>query len=408
LGRYAQFTTGAQVSALHFSWLDKLDHIWLHVRYLATSTFAFPFLPIAFVGLAWRLVTGKRDSWLLVGAIFTVALAILAIYGQKSGYYGFGQSIVRSSFVRYSLPVYALLSVAAGAFFLDTSRVFRAGTIGVMLPIALIGIVVTVGVAQSYDSGVYGFNRLNGLRQDDQAAWNRIEPFLDASRVTPLVIGGPSVEKLIDRKYELYFINYDGILPAPYRLPVIIPVAQQAADERDVYLIASDVNPEDKQLVVTLNALYRPEQVLHAGEFRILRLNLDPANYTLAYVDVWNTYGALDRWVVTPEGYLKTKVDTSYVQLLPPVDADANGRVDQDVTLEFELLDSGPNVATISALDSREGWRPLPLWTSRLEQTGAWRTVTVSLKKGAYLQGRLIVSPGVTLRSIGIVALGPK
>lgn len=407
LGRYAQFTTGAQVSALHVSWLAKLNNEWFHVRYLASSTFAFPFLPVAFVGLAWRLVTGKRDIWLLVGAILTVALAILAIYGQKSGYYGFGQSIVRSSFVRYSLPVYALLSVAAGAFFLDTSRVFRAGMIGVMLPIALIGIVVTVGVAHSYDSSVYGFNRLNTLRQDDQAAWKQIEPFLGASHVTPLIIGGPSAEKLIDRKYELNFINYDPLWPW-LRMAVLVPVAQQASYERSVYLIASDVNPDDKQLVVTLNTLYRPEQVLRVGEFRILRLDLDPANYTLAYVDVWNTYGALDRWLVTPDGYLKTEADTSYVHLLAPVDADGNGRVDQDVTIEFEVLDSGPDVATISALDSRESWRPLPLWTSRLEQTGAWRTVTVSLKKGDYLRDQLIVSHGVTLRSIKVVALGTK
>ncbi len=408
LQSYAQFATGASGSVSNFSWLDKLDHEWFHVRYLASSTFAFPFLPLAFVGLAWRLVAGKRDIWLLAGAIATVALAVLAIYGQKLGYYGVGQSIVRSSFVRYSLPIYALLSVAAGAFFLDTSRVFRAGMLAAMLPLALIGIVVTVGVAHSYDSGVYGFNRLSGFRQDDRAAWSEIEPFLDTNQVRPLVIGGPSAEKLIDSKYEPYFINYDIIPPFYGGYTVILPIAQQAAQERDVYLIASDVNSHDKQLVVTLNTLYRPEQVLQAGAFRILRLHLDPANYTLAYVDVWNTYGALDRWVVTADGYLKTKVDTSYVQLLAPVDADGNGRVDQDVTIEFELLDSGPDVATISGLDSRESWRPLPLWTSRLEQTGAWRTVTVSLKKGEYLQGQLIVSPGVTLRSIKIVALGTK
>src|SRR4029077_7432244 len=131
---------------------------------------------------------GKRDIWLLVGAIFTVTLAVLAVYGKKSDYYGFGQPIVRSSFVRYSLPIYALLSVAAGAFFLDAARVFRVGVIARMLPAALIAIVVTVGVAHSYDSNVYGFNQLNSLRQEDQAAWNRIEPFLEESHVTPLVI----------------------------------------------------------------------------------------------------------------------------------------------------------------------------------------------------------------------------
>jgi hypothetical protein len=61
-------------------------------------------------------------------------------------------------------------------------------------------------------------------------------------------------------------------------------------------------------------------------------------------------------------------------------------------------------VATISALDSRVSWRPVALWSSQLEQTGAWQTVTVSLKEGEYLQGQLIVSTSVTLRSIKVVA----
>jgi hypothetical protein len=405
LKAYAQFSTGGQGTVSAAALPNKVSHLWFHFRYLASSTFAFPFLPLAFVGLTWRVLAGKRDIWLLVVGIFTVTLSILLIYGQKyNNYYGFGLPIVRSSFVRYSLPIYALVAVAAGAFFLDTSSIFRTGTVGAMLPIALIGIVVTVGVAHSYDADVYGFNRLNGYRQDDRAAWSKIEAFLDTSKVTPLVIGGTSAEKLIDSKYERYFINYDGILPAAYRMPVIIPVAQQAARERDVYLIASDVNQDDKKLMVAFNTIYRPQDVLRVGEFHVLRLRLDPASYTLAGVDVWNTDEALDRWSVTADGYLKTIADNAYVQLLSPLDVNGDGRVDQDVTVEFAILDSGPPVATISELNSDQGGQPAGLWSAPLLQTATWRTATFTLKKGDMLQGLFALSSGVTIRSIKIVA----
>ena len=407
LESYAQFATGAHGSVSNFSWLEKLDHEWFHVRYLASSTFAFPFLPLAFAGLAWRLAAGKRDIWLLAGAIFTVALAILAIYGQKNDYYGVGQSIVRSSFVRYSLPVYALLSVAAGAFLLDTGRVFRAGTLTAMLPFTLIAIVVTVGVAHSYDSSVYGFNRLNGFRQDDRAAWSEVESFLDTNRVRPLVIGGPSAEKLVDSKYELYFINYDP-LTAVGRWAVIEPVVEQAVRERNVYFVASNSNAADKALLDYLYATFTPKEVLRTGAFSVTLWRMHPAQYELFAVDVWNTSGAFDRWSLTADGYLESNAESNYVQLVQ-VDGDGDGRVDQDVTLEIELLDSGPDEFTISGLDSREGSRPpVPLVSGPLNQTGTWRTVTFSLRMGEHLRSQLDVSPGLTIRSIKVVAVGTK
>ncbi len=404
LQHYAQFSTGTDAIS-GVSLLAKLNHVWFHVRYLASSTFAFPFLPIAFVGLAWRVAARKRDIWLLIGAILTVTLAVLAIYGQRyNNYYGFGQPIVRSSFVRYSLPIYALLAVAAGAFFVDARHVVRGGLTATVLPVALIAIITTIGVAHSYDWSVYGFNRLNTYRDDDRAAWSGIEAFLDTDQVRPLVIGGPSAEKLIDAKYEPYFINYDSI-PALFRIPVLLPVAQQAARERDVYLITGS-NQNDSQLLLSFYARYRPQEVLDVGEFRLYRLRFDPANYALGFVDVWSTYDAINRWAVTDSGLLMSKAGNSYVDLLPAMDSDHDGRVDQDVTVQFEVLDSGPSSISISALDSRQSGQPVTLVSEKLAQTGAWRTFTFTLKKGEYLQNLLVVSPGVTIRSIAIVAVG--
>jgi hypothetical protein len=403
LGHYAPFFTdvGRGEPVSNFNLLDQLNTVWFHVRYLASSTFAFPFLPLAYVGLTWRAVAGKRDIWVLVGAILTVTLAILAIYGHRSNhYFGFGQPIVRSSFIRYSLPIYALLAVAAGAFFLDARRVFRGAVAAAVMPIALIVIVVTVGVAHSYDGGVYGFNRLNGYREGDRAAWSKIRPLLEAEQTTPLLIGGEGAAKLLDTKYERFFIDYVSNGET-------IPVAQQAAKERSVYVITSDSDPQDNQLQTTLYTLYRPQMLLHAGEFRVHQLLLDPAKYVLSYVDVWNTSGAFDRWS-TADGYLESNAANNYVQLVP-VDVDGDGLLDHDVTLEIELWDSGPDEFTISGLDSREGSRPpVPLVRGPLNQTGTWRTVTFSLRTGEHLRSQLDVSPGLTISSIKVVAMGTK
>jgi hypothetical protein len=129
LGRYADFSIGGDAPTSASGWLGKLRNEWFHVRYLASSTFAFPFLSLAFIGLAWRTVAGRRNGWLLVGLLLVAAVATLGIYGQGDhNYYGYGQGVVRASFVRYALPVYAALAVAVGAFLLDASRVLRSAS----------------------------------------------------------------------------------------------------------------------------------------------------------------------------------------------------------------------------------------------------------------------------------------
>ena len=408
LRRYADYSTGGGTPDSAAGWLQRLDHEWFHVRYLASSTFAFPFLALAFTGLAWRVAARKRDTWQLIALLVMVTTAVLVIYGQKSqNYYGYGQPVVRSAFIRYALPVYALLGVAAGAFLLDATRALRGAAIGWVIPAALLGVVATVGIGHSYDAGVYGFNRLNALRESDRSSWGQIEAFLDQSEAKPLVIGGPSVEKLVDIKYENYFINYDTIPPF-LRMPQIRAVVEQAAQERHVYVVTSKSNAADKQLLVYLYSVYAPKKAFSTGTFNVTLWRTGPANYVLFGVDVWNTYGAFDRWTVTDAGHLLPVGENNYVQALGGVDHDGDGRVDRDVTLQFEFLDNGPEEATISGLDPRVSWPPVVLWSSKLDQTGLWRKATVVLKKGEYLEQQLLVSKGLTLKSITLVALGPE
>lgn len=402
LSRYAEYSSATAPSNAHL--LDQIRHLWFHARFLGSSTFAFPFLALGLVGVTWRAANGRRGTWLLAGVLATTVLAVLFIYGRESNnYYGFGQTIVRSSFVRYSLPVYAMLGLATGAFALETSRLLRGNAVARALPIALVGVILVAGVAKSYDADVYGFNRLNSYREDDRAAWSQMKPLFAKELQTPLLIGGPSSEKLIDSDYEKYYINYTTI-PDPYQASTVATVAQRASADRPVLLIMSEANAQDMMFQTYFYTRYHVSEVARIGSFSIQRVSFVPVKYALGYVDVWNTYYALSRWAITPEGMLQAVQSNAYIQL-PPVDANGDGRVDQDVTVQLEVQDTGPAQAAIYGIDSRTN-APVALWQTQLQQTPDWLTVRVTLPQGDYLTDHLISGKGLIFRAIGIVAVG--
>jgi hypothetical protein len=386
------------------SLIDEAKNMVFHFRYLASSTFAFPFVAIAFIALAWRIAAGRRYGWLLA-AVAAVATAIIVfVYGRLShNYYGYGQPIVRSSFIRYALLFYAIASIAAAAFFLDAMRALQGRRFAMALPVALLGIVVTIGIAQSYDAKVYGFNRLNDYRSSDENTWNEIKTFLDSRPTKPVIVGGPSAEKLIDTDYEHYAINIDT-LPLLYRDFVLFPVLQRADQERDVYVITSPGNPDDKAFRFDLYSKYTPMEVLRIGDFRVYLLNQRPPSYALGGIDVWMTYGAYDRWAVTPGGYLKSTADTPYFQLTNAFDVNHDDRFDQDVILRVQFLDKSDKPKfSISALDSRQDWQPIEILSGTFGNTGQMRTFDIRLPKGAYYKGEFIASPGITFGLIGVL-----
>jgi hypothetical protein len=405
LGRYGDYSTGALDSASNVDLTAQVSNLWYHFRYLASSTFAFPFVGLALLGATWRIAVGRRPTWLLATGIITVTVAVLVIYGRNANnYFGYGQPIVRSSFVRYSLPIYAMLAVATGAFALEAQRLFRGAAATGVLTIALLGTVVVAGVAKSYDADVYGFNRLNEYRHQDQLAWSSIKSVLDGQPQKPLVIGGPSIEKVIDSDYERFFINYDAI-PDLVRVPMIVSVGQQAAAERPVVLLLSQSNPLDMQLLSLLYTQYRPQQILQAGEFTVETISFLPTQYKLTFVDVWNTHDALNHWRVTSDGYLESIGGDSYIALPPQLDANHDGQLDFDMTISLELLDQGSRVVSIAGLTPRSR-QQVTLWSQPLGETHEWRTATVELHKGDSLQTQLVASEGLTIRSMAVTAAG--
>jgi hypothetical protein len=137
----------------------------------------------------------------------------------------------------------------------------------------------------------------------------------------------------------------------------------------------------------------------------VQRVSFAPVQYTLGYINIWNTYEALSRWTITADGYLQTVLPNAYAEL-PRVDADGDGRVDHDWTVRFEVQDSGPATGVIYGIDSRTG-DAVPLWQAPLQRTGDWLTADVTLHRGDFLTSQLTASVGMTFRAIGITAVEP-
>jgi hypothetical protein len=272
--RYFLYVIGVSGSASNFHPAQKLDNIFFHVRYLGSSTFAFPFLALSFVGLVWWVLARRRNAWLLGSALGVSVAAIVLIYGhQHNNYYGFGLPIARASFVRYSLPIYGLLAIAGGAFFLETARMTRLSGAAMRYSFAVVVAVVgMVGIAHSYDWDVYGFNRLNYSREHDRRAWQHMDGILQGEDAPPLLIVGLNSMKLVDSSRYPNTINYSMLSPDAWD-ELLFPVVTQAQPDRRVYLAVSAIQAESAQALTAFDERYRITAVLHSGSWALYRVN---------------------------------------------------------------------------------------------------------------------------------------
>jgi len=276
LERYFLFAIGTSGSPSNFHGLTKLHDLWFHVRYLGSSTFAFPFLPVAFTGLAVMIAARQRQAWPLLLGVMITAMLIVGIYGkQHNNYFGYGLPIVRSSFVRYSLPVYALFAVAAGGFFLELGRILRPDARAALLLFsALVVILGGVGVAQTYDSRVYGFNRLNESRERDRDAWREIDATLQQEHSPVLLVVGENAMKLVPNDKYPNTINY-GQIPNDQWQADLMPVISTAVRFRQpVYLLLSEIQPESQYALDQFQTQFTVEQRLRYGPWGLYQIGL--------------------------------------------------------------------------------------------------------------------------------------
>ena len=268
LERYFLFVIGVSGSASNFHPADKLDNLAFHIRYLGSSTFAFPFLALAFTGLAWGVALRRANAWLHAAAVGVAVTAVLLLYGhQHDNYYGYGLPIARSSFVRYALPIYGLLAIAAGAFFVEVTRVARLrGAVARLSLVAFVVIVGIIGVARSYDSHVYGFNRLNESRDQDRSAWQQMDAVMRDQKQAVLLIVGPNSVKLVDASSYPHTINY-SVVPSWEEL--LYPVVSKAQRERHVYFVISTIQAESAQALAAFEQEFSMEPVLRSGNWAL-------------------------------------------------------------------------------------------------------------------------------------------
>jgi hypothetical protein len=384
--------------------IEKLDNVLYHARYLLTSTFAFPFLAAGLAGVAWRLAAGRRESWVLVAAIAATAGAVLLAYGhQADNYFGYGDPVVRSSFIRYALPVYALLAVAGAAFFLEAGRALLRSADRRMLAVAgsALVAVLAIGVFQSYDREVYGLNRLNDSREQDQTASASINSYLKA-RTLPVIVGGASGSKLLDQETHTQFVNYSP-LPAILRGALLWPVLEKGIGAGEAYAVLSDFSLDDRLFRQEIYVRYRAEQLVKSAGYRLLRLYPEAALFELDGATVWETFSAPDRWTVTRSGYLQTTNEFSYFESADLLDVDGNGTVDKDVIIQIEYWDFGETF-TLHGLDSGAGRTPVLLAEVTPSGNGDWLALEVPIHVGDQLRKEFYLSSDVSIRALRVLS----
>jgi hypothetical protein len=234
--RYVLHLLGTQTYA-DFSLSEKSGNWWYHLRYLAGSSFAFPLLVPGIAGLALGIARREWRAIQIAALLAIVVIFVVGLYGNQEGnYFGYGQNIVRSSFVRYSLPIYALAAVGIACGWAMVQRMATQHGLGGAAQVVLTLIVAggcVAGVRVSYDAKYYGFDRSNMLRE-----WGvRQHTFIDSVIETGLkehervlVLAGPRTSKLVDLSKYPDTIDYDQV-PAVYWDRAIAPAIRGAQDD---------------------------------------------------------------------------------------------------------------------------------------------------------------------------------
>jgi hypothetical protein len=272
--RYFLYVIGTQGSVSNFDFIDKIDNVLFHVRYLSSSIFAFPLLALGMTGVVWMVAARRRHALPVAIGVVTVAAYIILLYGQQEhNYFGYGQASTRSSFVRYSLPIYALLSIGVAAVFVEATRYLALRRTAVV-PMCLFGtaIVGLIGIALSYDFDVYGFNRLNRARERDGLAWERFEEVLSQSE-GPLLFAGVNSMKLIDGQDYPNVVNYSAV-PSGRLWPL---VTAALVDDRDTFLLTSKSQQESQHMALAFAYLYRMEAAVDSPAWTLWRIE-QPVN----------------------------------------------------------------------------------------------------------------------------------
>jgi hypothetical protein len=244
LERQLMFLVGAKGSLGEADLTALPGNYLFHLRYFLGSSFAFPLLIPVLAAIVVGVARGWRELRPLLAIAFAIVVLTTLLYGnQESNYYGYGENLVRNSFVRYLLLAYAMLAVMAGVALARTMRNVRLGAAStILVPVGTFAAIVGVGavsVSQANDWDRYGLSRLNLYRDVSRTQQEQLNAVMAPHRAeAPLVLAGFTTGKLIDLDDYPNVIDYSE-LPQQYREAEMPSLLERALEDRPVFLVGS-------------------------------------------------------------------------------------------------------------------------------------------------------------------------
>ena len=335
--RYALYLLGAERSVGTADLLGLPGNYWFHIQYFVRSSFAFPLLIPILIGLIVGVARGWQEIRGVAAAFVAVLVVTVFFYGNKSdNYFGFDLDLVRTSFIRYLLLVYALLAVIAGVcanrmygWFTSRDHAWlrfagiRMGARGQLAAVAafagLIAATGAIGVVLSRDEERYGLDRLNLYRRAEIEEQTNIDAFVEPYGPEPLLLTGVSTRKLIDLAKYPNSVDYSVIARERWSA-VLLPLVRRALEDRPVFVLTTTTQQEDRDLLDLLRQGgfgLRAWAIGYDSLFRVVNAYEDALQDYLSRPDseahaesltanpslLWETASSLPGW--SPNGHVR-------------------------------------------------------------------------------------------------------
>lgn len=206
IDRVIAYLLGTKTGIYEFSVFDHFNTQWLHIKYLLSATFAFPFIYLSLLGFIY-IIFGKKYTFLVI-FILLILFNTLLIYGSGREYYGLEQVTLKNAFLRYSLPFFVFSSIPAAYLIKCLLSVNKNSLVRITLASSIFIAVLLISFSASMNPDTYGIERLNTYRVDQLNIQKELSNFYEINDNT-LIITGFYTEKHL---YPISTnINYEKI-----------------------------------------------------------------------------------------------------------------------------------------------------------------------------------------------------
>jgi hypothetical protein len=168
-----------------------------------------------------------------------------------------------------------------------------------------------------------------------------------------------------------------------------VPIERAHVGDESALIISHDRPGEATTLLNALQPYFSISQPTVYSNIRVYQLRVkSTASYNVRLVTDRSATG----WSVTPEGYLRSASDASFIV--------RSGSSQAPYTLHIEYLDAGPTSFSISGISQELPSRPVALTTVPITGSGAWRTADVPIDDARQLRNAFSITAGLTVRTL--------